>query len=95
MTSGKIAAAAGIVLSLLFSYVPGVSKWYNGLGKIEKQGTMGVALIAATAALFGLSCAGFLDAVTCDAGGAVAAIGMLIDALVANQATYLITPRKS
>lgn len=31
MTSDELAAVAGVVLSLAFSYVPGLSGWFDGL----------------------------------------------------------------
>ena len=95
MSAEQLAAISAIVLSLLFSYMPGLSAWYDGLEKGIKQAIMGGLLIIIAGAVFGLACAGLGPdiglTVTCDRAGALSMINVLIAALVANQATYLIT----
>ena len=53
-----------------------------------------IVIIVVAGAAFGLSCGGVLDSVTCDKAGALGLVSALIAALVANQATYLISPKK-
>lgn len=91
MTAEELSAIVGVVLSLVFSYVPGVSKWYEGLAREQKQLIMGALLIAVALAVFGLACGGIINAVVCDKAGALGLIKVLIAALIANQATYLIS----
>jgi len=93
MSAEQLAAIAGVVLSLAFSYIPGVKDWFEGLQSDHKQALMGVLLIAVAASVFGLSCSGILEAVTCDKAGALGLINVLISALIANQSIYLITKR--
>jgi hypothetical protein len=54
---------------------------------------MAVVLLVATAAIFGLSCAGVLTVASCNQPGALGLVSALIAALVANQATYTISPK--
>lgn len=97
MSAEQLAAFAAVVVSLLFSYVPGLSTWYGGLDKAVKQTIMGVLLVVIAVAIYSLACAGYAGdfglATTCDRAGAVSLINTLIAALVANQATYLITKK--
>jgi len=93
MTADQLSAIAGIVLSLVFSYVPGISDWFEALEKKYKQALMGVLLIVVAGTIFGLSCGGVVDVVVCDKAGALGLVVVLIEALVANQAIYLITKK--
>ena len=95
MTSEQLAVAAGIVLSLLFSYVPGLNDWYQALDATKKRLIMLGALLVVAGAAFGLSCwPAFPEpVVTCDQAGAYGLLKALFASLVANQTTYLITPK--
>lgn len=98
MDAVTLAALAGAVLSLVFSYFPKVRTWYDGLDSDGKKQVMGAALIVTAAAVFGLACtpygAEFGLEIACTVAGAIGFLKVLIAALVANQAVYLIT-RKS
>jgi hypothetical protein len=50
-------------------------------------------LLVAALGTFGLSCAGAIDATACTQAGAWTLVSAFVAALVANQATYLITPK--
>lgn len=93
MDANTLSATTGIILSLLFSYMPGLSPWYEGLGREAKQLVMLVALLVTAIAAFGLSCANVSVAVPCTGEGAIGLINAFVAALVANQSTYLITKR--
>lgn len=93
MTADLLSAIAGVVLSLAFSYVPGVSGWFDALEATRKRLTMAVLLLLTTAGAFGLSCAGVIDVAACTQTGAWSMVSAFIAALVANQATYLISPK--
>ena len=97
MDASQLAALAGGALSLAFSYIPGLKTWFDGLTTGYKQLVMGVALIVVALVVFGISCAGlgasFGWSVACTAAGAVGFLQVLITALVANQAVFLITKK--
>lgn len=92
MNADSLGALLGVVLSLAFSYVPGLNGWFDGLEKSAKQAWVGVFLVLIAGGVFAASCAGLADyGVACTKEGALGFIQVLIAALVANQSTYLIT----
>jgi len=93
MTAEELGAIAGTALSLVFSYIPGVKDWFDGLKPDYKRMLMAVLLIAVSAAIYGLSCYGVVDAVECTQPGILGLVNVLLAALVANQGTYLISPK--
>lgn len=94
MSAEQLAAIAGVVLSLIFSYIPGISDWYGALESTQKRLVMAVLLLVVAVGVFAGSCGGILATVTCDKAGALGLVSALIAALVANQATYQISPRR-
>lgn len=94
MTSDQLAAIAGIILSLLFSYVPGLSDWYAPLDPSVKRLTMAALLLVVAAGVFGLSCASITTSVACTREGALGLVYAFISALVANQSAYQLSPRR-
>lgn len=95
MSSEQLAALAGVILSLAFSYVPGLSDKFAALESTTKRLVMaGLLLLVAVAAL-GLSCANVVQTVECSQAGVLKLIDTFIAALVANQAAYLISPKPS
>ena len=93
MTADELSAIAGCVLSLAFSYIPGVKGWFDNLQPDQKRGIVALSLVVVALAIFGLSCGGIVATVTCDQPGALGLVEMLIAALVANQATFLLSPK--
>lgn len=95
MTSDQLAIGAGILLSLFFSYIPGLNDWYNKLDATRKRLIMLAALVVVSCTAFGFGCwpAFPVHVVTCDAAGAWGLATAFFGALVANQTTYLITPK--
>ena len=91
MDSELLAGAAGIALSLLFSYVPGLNGWFDSLESIYKRLVMGALVVLVGAGAYALACAGLYSGVTCDQAGAIVAVKAVFAALVANQAAYSIT----
>jgi len=92
MTADGLSAIAGVVLSLVFSYVPGIKCWFETLESQEKQALMGVLLVIVALGVFGVSCARVIDTgIGCTQGGAIGLVQVLIAALVSNQSTYLLT----
>ena len=93
MTPESLALLSGVILSLSFSYVPGLRQWYDGLDSDRKRLVMLAALFVGAAGSFGLSCAGYASYFVCTTAGAVDAVSIFLLAMVANQATYLVTPK--
>lgn len=95
MTAELLSAIAGVLLSLAFSYLPGISDWFDKLNPTRKRLVMAGLLVVAAVGTFGLSCAGVINDAACTQAGAWALASTFITALVANQATYSISPRKA
>jgi hypothetical protein len=92
LTPELLSAIAGIALSLLASYCPGFSAWFEQLEAVHKRLVMLGLLAAASAAIVGLACAGLAGLpAACDQGGLILALRAFILALAANQSAYLIS----
>lgn len=98
MTADTLSASAAILLSLAFSYIPPLNQYYQQLDATAKRLVMLIALLVTAAGAFTLTCAGFASVLglplSCDTPGALGLLRALIAALVANQATYALSPRK-
>jgi hypothetical protein len=94
MSAELLSSISGIVLSLIFSYIPGVKRWFDTLESEQKQLFMGLLLILVSSVIFLLSCYEVLDYVTCDKTGLLGLLNNLIYALVANQSIYQLTKEK-
>lgn len=92
MSSELLAAIAGVVLSLAFSYIPGLSTKFAKLQSSTKRLIMAGLLLLTGAAAFGLSCAGVFATVTCDKAGILGLVSHFIAALIANQSAYTLSP---
>lgn len=93
MTSEQLAAYAGIVLSLALAYLPKVKDWYDAFDKPQKAQIMGGLLVVVALAVFGLSCANLYPLVACSVEGAKELVSILVTALIANQASFLLAVR--
>jgi len=103
MSAEVLAAIAGSLLSLLFSYVPGLSEWYANLGVAQnddgtrKRLVMLGLLCLVAAGSFGLGCAGWAAdfglSISCDQKGVMGLLQALLLAVMANQSTYKISPK--
>jgi hypothetical protein len=95
LTPELLSAIAGVLLSLLASYLPGFSAWFERLEAIHKRLVMLGLLAASALAIVGLSCAGlgatFGRVLGCDQGSLILAVQAFLLALIANQSAYLIT----
>lgn len=99
MTSDKLAALVGVLISLLFAYLPGLKTWFEKQASEAKGGiTAGITVLAALA-IYGLSCAGWFTelGVTCSQGGFQQLVSIVIGALVGLAGTYvtLVRPFKA
>ena len=94
MNAEVLASTAGIVLSLLFSYVPKFKDWFDALDGNSKRLIMLGSLFVTAAGVFGLSCTGKFDiAVVCDLDGALGMFELFVWAAVANQTAYKLSVR--
>lgn len=96
MTADSLALYSGVVLSLVFSYVPGLSTKYAELSETTKRLIMLGMLALVSVAVVGLACAGFGEDlgiyITCDKDGFVGVIKAFIMAMIANQSTFKLSP---
>ena len=97
MAAETISIVAGTVLSLIFAYIPGIAPKFKALEPTTKRLIMLGLLLLTSAATFGLACAGWGESwgivVTCDLAGLQGLIYQFAIATVANQSTFLISPR--
>lgn len=93
MTSDTLSAAAGILLSLAFSYLSGLRGWYASQAPEHRALVMLAALLIAGLVAFGLSCAGLQVVVPCSQPGAWSLVTAFVAAAIANQTTYSLTKR--
>ena len=97
MTPETLSSIAGVILSLAFSYLPGLKRWYGTLDGTAKRLVMFAVLSATALGLYALACTPYAEllgiSLSCDASCAVMLLRLLLSALIANQATYSLTPR--
>ena len=91
MDNLSLAGLAGIIISLVFNYVPGASDWYAKLTPQAKSLWMLGFLLIACLVLFGASCLGYSSQVACTVDGAKSLVPLFVTAAIANQSAYLIT----
>jgi len=97
MSPEILAGAAAIVLSLLFSYVPGFGSWYQPLKADIKRLIMVGLLLVVAGASFGLACAGWavVEGLACTSQGAFGLVKVFVAALIVNQAVYAVSPQNT
>lgn len=93
MNADQLSAVAGVLLSLAFSYLPGISDGYDKLPGTQKRLVMAMLLLVVAIAAYGLSCANVINNVSCTQPGLLSLVDAFIAALVANQATFLLSPQ--
>ena len=93
MDEQTLTMIAGVVLSLAFSYIPGLRDWFNAQTGNTKRLIMLSAVALVTVGAFGLFCLGRYDAVACSADGAWGLIETFVLAAIANQTAYQLTPK--
>jgi hypothetical protein len=97
MTADKLAAIAGVLLSLIFAYVPKLNDKYAALDGVYKRLIMAGLLLVVSLGAFGLACVA-PDQITflaCTKADAWSLAWTFIAALVANQGafTLLVQPK--
>jgi hypothetical protein len=98
MTVEMLSATTGVILSLAFSYVPGLSKIFDELEPIYKRIVMLLLLVLVAGGSLVLACTGYAElfnvGVTCDQVGIRELWSVFLAAVIANQGAYMITPKK-
>jgi hypothetical protein len=98
MNAEQLTVIAGAILSLAFSYIPGLKSRYEPLSAEMKRLVMLGLLLLVVTGVFGLACSRFGAylgiTVACDEPGLVGLVWSLVLAVMANQSTHLITPRR-
>lgn len=97
MSAQFISMVAGTILSLIFSYAPGVAPQYARLDPTWKRLVMLVLVVLVGVGAMAVACGGINVpglAVTCTQEGAIELVTNVLLALMANQATYLVSPRR-
>lgn len=95
MSSEAISMVAGTLISLMFSYVPGVKDQFEELTSTGKRAWLCVFILVVGVSSFIFGCAGLSDVVSCDKSGASGLIRSVMLALIANQTAYIISPASS
>lgn len=89
----------GILISLIFSYFPGVQSWYDWHTGDQKRVIMLAALLTVGVVYFLLSCTAWAArlgiVVACTTDGAYLVLVAFTNAIIANQTTHLLTPSKA
>jgi exosortase/archaeosortase len=98
MSAEVLSVIAGVILTLGFSYIPGLRTWYAEKSDESKQLIMLVLLLIAAGASFGLACLGwgaaFGIALACTVDGALGLFYQVVLAIIANQAVYGLSPQR-
>jgi hypothetical protein len=99
MSPETLSSLAAILLSLAFSYIPGLSDKFAALDGTRKRLIMLGCLLLVSLGAVGLSCSGVLaslvPSISCTQSGIVAVLQSFVLATVANQSTYLVSPRRA
>ena len=95
MSVEQLSQFAGVLLSLLIAYIPGVAGWYAGKDSSAKAGIMAGLLAVVAIGIFGLACLGWIVnlGVACTQASAIELVKIFVAALIANQATFLLAVR--
>lgn len=95
MSVEQLSQYAGVLLSLLLAYIPGVASWYDGKDASTKAGIMAGLLAVVAFGIYGLACLGWVVdlGVACTQMGAIELVKLFISALIANQATFMLGVR--
>jgi hypothetical protein len=89
-----LVAICGALLSILFSYIPGLSTAFAALSTEAKRLIMAGILLVTAVVIFILNCYSILQAgVVCNQAGAVQLVWYLILAIMANQSVFALTPQ--
>jgi hypothetical protein len=99
MSPETLSSLAAILLSLAFSYIPGLADKFSALDGARKRLVMLACLLVIALGSVGLACSGVLaslvPSISCTQSGVIAVLQSFVLATVANQSTYLVSPRRA
>lgn len=88
-----IAGVAGVIVTLLFKYFPGLNTWFAKKTENVKQLWMLIIMVIVSAGVFGGGCIDlFKINIACSLDGGWQLVGILITGIVANQGVFKILP---
>lgn len=91
MTPEQLAEIAGVALSLILGYVPGLRQRYDALANEYKVALTGLLLVLTAAGVLAWGCRADPSGIgACMAAGWEQALSVLIAALIANQSAYML-----
>ena len=93
MDSDTISVAAGVLISLGASFIPGLKDRFQALEPTQQRLVMLLLMCIVGVGVFAVSCAGLVSVVSCTRDGAVLIVRAFVLAAVANQTTYSIVPQ--
>lgn len=93
MDNVDLAGLAGVVISLAFSYVPGLSGWFDQQAPTTKRLVVVGVLALCAGGVYAGACWGLLSWPACGSAGMVEIVKLFIAAAIANQATFLLSPK--
>ena len=95
MSNEQLSAFAGVLLSLAFSYIPGLKDKFDSLDTVMKRLIMAGSLLIVSAGILALACFDLASSlgftVVCDKTGVLTVVTNFVFALMANQATFTLT----
>lgn len=98
ITYDAIAAAVGVILSLVVSWAPKINTWYAAKPENIKKVYMAGILLLSVLVTYGLGCAGYLEvlfgvSLACTSAALIGLVKAWFIAITFNQSTFLITPQ--
>lgn len=95
MNAETLSMIAGTLLSLGFSYIPGLNNRFDSLSPEYKRLIMLALVLISAIGIYAVSCAGvdFGLSIACDSTGVVSLARLVIMAAIANQGAYGLTKR--
>lgn len=99
MTPEYLSSIAGVILSILASYLPVFSSWFDALSPNLKRLLMLGLLALASIGCYALACLGLAESfaipLVCSEAGAVELFKAFLAAVIANQAAYMLSPKSA
>jgi hypothetical protein len=98
MSANTLSLIAGAVLSLAFSYIPGLRADFDAIDPTEKRLVMLGLLLVTAISVQVMACLGWAAEwgvdLACNRAGLAGLIEQLVIAIIANQGVYAISPRR-
>lgn len=91
ISNETLTIVVAIVMSLIYSFFPGVKSWFTSLGDNEKFSVNVLTVVLLSAAIFLMACAGITTKLTCNALGVDLLLNMVVRFATAYGTTYLMT----